>query len=129
MYGDTGEDGGFGDDEFGDMFNNLFTKNGASSFDEFDDFMSFLEKDNLKSFQSFFRGLGKNYRMGAQRGNLRTRAMKGAKKGKGGGKDEIDMMDDMMAMMMMGEMMSMGMNESELDKGFGFGVKMPKGKK
>lgn len=37
-------------------------------------------------------------------------------------------MDDMMAMMMMGEMMSMGMNEKDLDKGFGFGMKIPKAK-
>ena len=88
--------------------------------------MTFLEKDNLKSFQHFFRGLGRNYRMGPPRGNLRTRAQKGGKKGKGGGRDEIDMMDDMMAMMMMGEMMGMGMNEKDLDKGFG--MKIPKNK-
>jgi hypothetical protein len=36
------------------------------------------------------------------------------------------MMDDMMAMMMMGEMMGMGMNEKDLDKGFG--MKIPKNK-
>ena len=38
------------------------------------------------------------------------------------------MMDDMMAMMMMGEMMSMGMYDKNLEKGFSFGMKIPKNK-
>jgi len=39
--------------------------------------------------------------------------------------DEEDMMEDMMAMMMMGDLMSMGLDDDELEKGFGFGMKMP----
>ena len=35
------------------------------------------------------------------------------------------MMEDMMAMMMMGDLMTMGMDEKDLEKGFSFGAKMP----
>ena len=59
--------------------------------------------------------------MGGKRGGkMRSRAAKNAKM-KGGN----DMMEDMMAMMMMGDLMTMGM-EDELDEmgGFGFGMKM-----
>ena len=41
--------------------------------------------------------------------------------------DDEDMMEEMVAMMMMGEMMSMGLDDDELEDGFGFGMKMPPG--
>ena len=70
-----------------------------------------------------FRNLGKGYRMGGKKGNARTRAAKNRKGGGKGGEDE--MMEGMMAMMMMGEMMSMGLDDDDLMDGFAFGGKMP----
>lgn len=149
-YGSTGKDDdfGFGDEQEFEAFMSMFGgmgpmfSGGAGFGDDFDDFVSFLEKDDLK-FKQMFRGLGRNYRGpigGQKRGNLRTKNKK--KYGAGGGasrqnKKEEEMMEEMMAAMMMGEMMGMGMDEDDLEDGFGFGMdfnkmagmgKMPKNK-
>ena len=70
-----------------------------------------------------FRNLGKGYRMGGKKGNARTRAAKNRKGGGKGGEDEI--MEGMMAMMMMGEMTSMGLDNDFAMDGFEFGCKIP----
>jgi DnaJ-class molecular chaperone len=117
LWGQTGQDDD--DDIFEGMFGDIFSGMGMGGFgqaDDFDSFMDFLEKDDIKSFKQMFRGLGKNYRMpgGKGKGSLRGRAVRNNKKGKKN--DEDDMIDDMMAMMMMGDMMGMG----------GMGGPMPK---
>ena len=62
MFGDTGEDGDDFDDIFGDLFGGMADFGpGAGSFDDFEQFMEMLEKDNIKSFKQVFRTLGKNY--------------------------------------------------------------------
>ena len=113
-WGQTGKDDdfGFGDGDEFEAFMGMFGMSGGvfgGSFDEdFEDFISFLEKDYLK-FKQFFRGLGRNYRgpIGQKRGNLRSKAKK--MHGAGGGsrkkeKQEEEMMEEMMAAMMMGDL-------------------------
>jgi len=105
----------------GDLFGDQGFGGGTYDDEEFDDFMSFLEKDNVSSFKSLFRNLGRNY-AGApgkpigKNKNLRTKNKnKQASAGinKKAAKEEEAMMEDMMAMMMMGNMMEMGKNMDE----------------
>ena len=143
LFGTT-EDDDFGDDNFSSMFTDLFGGGGlfGGAFggeDDFESFMDILEKDNIKSFDKMFRGMGKNYRTTGKynhAGGLRSRGKKNAKnkkqKGKGGldGLDEEDEMEMMMAMMMGDMMGGMGMmGEDDFgDDPFGFpGMKMPPG--
>ena len=64
------------------MFGDLFGGSGgfsASTFEEDDDFEEFvkiLEQDNIKSFKSMFRNLGKNYRGPKGKTGMRSRANK-----------------------------------------------------
>ena len=120
LYGETSQDDG------GDMFSGDDWMFGGMGMDEdFDDFINLLEQDNLNSFASMFRGLGKNYRTGTKnKGGFRSKAAKQAKVGKGRGEEE--MFGDMMSMMMMEGMMAMGLDEADLDD-LGMGGK--KGKK
>ena len=74
----------------------------GAEMDAFDEFIKILEQDDYKSFKSMFRGMGKSYRSTKPSGGGRSRKNKG-KKG-----DEMDMMEEMMTMMMVGEMMGMG---------------------
>ena len=125
-WGQTGKDDdfGFGDGDDFEAFMSMF--GGDGFMDDMDDFINFLEKDELQ-FKKLFRGLGKGYRgpIGNKRGNLRSKAKNKYGVGggaKGGRKDEEAMMEEMMAAMMMGEMMSMGLDDDDLEDGFGFGM-------
>ena len=106
------------------MFGDLFGGSGgfsASTFEEdgeFEDFVHILEQDNIKSFKSMFRNLGKNYRPAKGKNGMRSRATKQSKRAAKFEDDEFMMMDEMMAMMMMGD--------PEM-AGFGFGGPMPPG--
>ena len=125
MWGQTSQDDGT-EPDFSDIFDDLFGGGmgfGFGDFDEMDDFINILEQDNTKSFKQMFRGLGKNYR---QKGG-RTKNTRGAKNKKGvSGKKEDQMMDDMMAMMMMG---AMGLGGEDFDMPKNGGKKKPKKKK
>ena len=119
LWGDTGNDED-GTDDFMNMFGDMFSGGNGFSFgmdDDFESFINILEGDNVKSFNGMFRNLGKNHRTGVKKGGRAAKASGRAK----GGKQEDDMMGDMMAMMM-GEMMSMGLGGDE------FGMSAPKGK-
>ena len=79
LWGQTGQDDD--GDIFGDMFGDIFSGMGMGGFggaEDFESFMDFLEKDDIKSFKQMFRGLGKNYRMpgGKAKGSLRGRAVR-----------------------------------------------------
>lgn len=109
LYGETSpeDDGGF---DFGEDF--MFDADDEA----FDEFMKILEMDNMKSFTNMFRNLGKNYRTGGKQGT-RARAAKASKAGKGFKNKDMEGLEDMMTMMMMGEMMGdmMGAFDSDDD--------------
>jgi hypothetical protein len=75
-------------DDMGDVFSQMFGDmdsffgggfSGGGGMDDLDDFINILEQDNVKSFNSMFRNLGKGYRMKPTGKNMRSRA---GKKGK-----------------------------------------------
>jgi len=72
-------------DDMGDVFTQMFGDMDGffggcdGGMDDLDDFINILEQDNIKSFNSMFRKLGKGYRMKPTGKNLRSRA---GKKGK-----------------------------------------------
>ena len=131
-WGQTGKDDdfGFGDDGDFEAFMNMFGGGGGFA-DDLEDFIDFLEKDE-QQFKNLFRGLGRNYRggLGGKRGNLRSKAKNkhggGGAGMRGGRKDEEAMMEEMMAAMMMGDLMSMGLDDDDLEDGFGFGMNFGK---
>ena len=123
LYGETSQD-----DESADMFSGDDWMFGGMDLDDnLEDFINLLEQDNLNSFASMFKGLGKNYRGGNKKsggGGFRSKTSKQSKAAKGG--REEDMLGEMMSMMMMEGMMAMGLDDSDLDE-LGLGGK--KGKK
>jgi len=80
----------------------LFGPDFEAEMEDFEEFIKILEQDNIKSFKTMFRGLGKNYRT---KGRARGKKTKGNKK-------EDKMMEEMMMAMMMGEMMG-GMDSDD----------------
>lgn len=117
MWGETSADDGFDDmdgDVFTQMFGDLFGGSGgfsASTFEQdsdFEEFVHILEQDNIKSFKSMFRNLGKNYKVPKGKNGMRSRATKQSKRAAKFQDDEFEMMDEMMAMMMMGDLGGFG---------------------
>ena len=66
LWGETGTDDTGpefdGDDIFSQMFGDMGGFFGGGGMDDLDEFIKILEKDDMNSFNSMFRSMGKNYR-------------------------------------------------------------------